>query len=88
MGSVVDAALVGTVLTGNAFVSGVQRHRAERALRRLMAEQTLKARRVAARTADVREVLERAGRDPDLVGRELESLRVKSVPAPGSRPAT
>ena len=86
VGSVVDAALVGTVLTGNAFVSGVQRHRAERALRRLMAEQTLKARRVAARTADVREVLERAGRDTDLVGRELESLRVKSVPAPRLAP--
>jgi cation-transporting ATPase I len=81
VGSVVDAALVGTVLTGNAFVSGVQRLRAEQALRRLMAEQTLKARRVTARTADVREVVERAGRDTGLVGRELESLRVKSVPA-------
>ena len=53
-----------------------------------MAEQTLKARRVAVRTADVREVVDRAGRDTDLVGRELESLRVKSVPAPGSHQAT
>jgi cation-transporting ATPase I len=86
VGSVVDAALVGTVLTGNAFVSGVQRHRAEQALRGLMAEQTLKARRVAARTADVREVVERAGHDIDLVGRELESLRVRSVPAPRLAP--
>ena len=63
-----DAALVATVLTGNAFVSGVQRLSAERALHQLMLEQTVKARRVEARAPDVREVVEHADGDPTRFG--------------------
>ena len=82
VGSLVDAALVATVLTGNAFVSGAQRLSAEQALRQLMAEQTVRARRVEAKAADVRAVVERAGDDPDAARRELDSLHVRSRPAP------
>ncbi|HEY5832557.1 HAD-IC family P-type ATPase [Streptomyces sp.] len=46
VGSTVDAALVGGVTVGNAAISGVQRLRAERALRSLLLTQRQTARRV------------------------------------------
>ena len=46
VGSGLDAILVGSVMTGNALISGVQRVRAERALRRLSLEQEVLARRL------------------------------------------
>ncbi|WP_067913994.1 cation-translocating P-type ATPase [Actinomadura rubrobrunea] len=46
VGSGVDAALVGGVMAGNALVSGLQRARAERALRGLLLDQRPPARRV------------------------------------------
>ena len=48
VGSGVDAALVGGVTAGNALVSGIQRARAERALRGLLLGQRAPARRVRA----------------------------------------
>ncbi|MBL3671805.1 hypothetical protein JL475_39410, partial [Streptomyces sp. M2CJ-2] len=47
VGSSVDSALVGGVMIGNAAVSGVQRMRAERALRGLLLAENTNARRVA-----------------------------------------
>ncbi|HKC26450.1 MAG TPA: cation-translocating P-type ATPase, partial [Jatrophihabitans sp.] len=44
LGSPVDAALVGSVLTGNALLSAVQRHRAEHRVRSLLAGQSPAAR--------------------------------------------
>ncbi|GAA3929005.1 cation-translocating P-type ATPase [Actinomadura viridis] len=44
MGSVMDAALIGTVLGVNAFISGAQRAGAERALRRLVRLSTVRIR--------------------------------------------
>ncbi|WP_285695383.1 cation-translocating P-type ATPase [Actinomadura sp. NBRC 104412] len=46
VGSGVDAALVGGVMAGNALISGIQRSRAERALRGLLLGQRAPARRV------------------------------------------
>jgi cation-transporting ATPase I len=46
VGSGVDAALVGGVMTGNALISGVQRMRAERSLRQLLAGEQPRARLV------------------------------------------
>ncbi|XVQ08645.1 HAD-IC family P-type ATPase [Spirillospora sp. CA-255316] len=46
VGSGIDAALVGGVMAGNALISGVQRARAERALRGLLLGQRAPARRV------------------------------------------
>ncbi|QKW38047.1 cation-translocating P-type ATPase [Actinomadura sp. NAK00032] len=48
VGSSVDAALVAGVMTGNAFIGGAQRMRAERALGELMLGQQVHARRVPA----------------------------------------
>jgi cation-transporting P-type ATPase I len=45
VGSTVDAALVASVMTGNALISGAERMRAERALRRLLLEEQVVARR-------------------------------------------
>ncbi len=45
VGSTVDAALVASVMTGNALISGAERMRAERALRRLLLEERVVARR-------------------------------------------
>jgi cation-transporting ATPase I len=47
VGSAVDAALVGGVMTGNALIGGVQRVSAERALRALLFSERLPARQVA-----------------------------------------
>ncbi|NEE01995.1 cation-translocating P-type ATPase [Phytoactinopolyspora halotolerans] len=52
VGSGVDGILVGSVMTGNAMLSGVQRLRAERALRELTAEQEVVARRVVVEDLD------------------------------------
>jgi len=52
VGSGIDAVLVGAVLGGNALVSGTQRVRAERALRRLFLEQEILARRLQRRRDD------------------------------------
>ena len=46
VGSTVDAALVASVMTGNALISGAERMRAERALRRLLIEEQVVARRL------------------------------------------
>jgi cation-transporting P-type ATPase I len=46
VGSTVDAALVASVMVGNALISGSQRMRAERALRRLLLSEEIMARRV------------------------------------------
>ncbi|WP_345024627.1 cation-translocating P-type ATPase, partial [Actinomadura keratinilytica] len=48
VGSGVDAGLVGGVMAGNALISGVQRARAERALRELLLDQRPPVRRVRA----------------------------------------
>ena len=45
VGSSVDAALVASVMTGNALISGTERMRAERALRQLLLEEQVAARR-------------------------------------------
>ena len=47
VGSGVDAALVGGVMAGNALIGGVQRVRAERALRSLLFSERLPAQRIA-----------------------------------------
>jgi cation-transporting P-type ATPase I len=47
VGSGVDAALVGGVMAGNALISGVQRMRAERALRTLLLDERPPARRLS-----------------------------------------
>jgi cation-transporting ATPase I len=52
VGSSVDALLVAAVMSGNALVSGVQRVRAERALRRLFLEQEVPARRLRRHSGD------------------------------------
>ncbi|WP_162453369.1 cation-translocating P-type ATPase [Phytoactinopolyspora mesophila] len=46
VGSALDGVLVGAVLTGNVLISGGQRLRVERALRHLLAEQEISARRL------------------------------------------
>ena len=51
VGSGADAALVGSVMTGNALISSGQRMQAERALQRLLAGEEVKARRVILPTA-------------------------------------
>jgi cation-transporting ATPase I len=82
VGSAVDAVLVGTVLTGNAFVSGAQRWRAERSLNRLLVEQTVTAHRVRRSARDARDVLASAAQDPDRAQEALEALPLKKVRAP------
>jgi cation-transporting P-type ATPase I len=82
VGSAVDAALVGTVVTGNAFVSGAQRWRAERSLDRLMVEQTLTAHRVRRGAREADGVLRAAVEKPHEARDELESLPLKKVRAP------
>jgi cation-transporting ATPase I len=52
VGSGVDALLVAAVMGGNALVSGVERVRAERALRHLFLEQELPARRLRRHSGD------------------------------------
>ncbi|NED96566.1 cation-translocating P-type ATPase [Phytoactinopolyspora alkaliphila] len=52
VGSGIDGVLVGAVMTGNALISGVQRVRVERALRGLLAEQEVQARRVLVESLD------------------------------------
>jgi cation-transporting ATPase I len=82
VGSAMDAVLVGTVLTGNAFVSGAQRWRAERSLNRLLVEQTVTAHRIRRSAREAREVLRSAAEDPAAARDGIESLPLKKVRAP------
>ena len=81
VGSVVDAVLVAAVLTGNAVISGAQRLRAEQALRSLLVEQRISARRVR-RDADARAAVRSACSQPDEAREALDSLPLETVPAP------
>jgi cation-transporting ATPase I len=61
LGSVMDSVLVGSVMTGNAVVGGVQRMRTEQALRDLPLREQLEARRVRREPGDpASELVERA----------------------------
>ncbi|MFL6128820.1 MAG: hypothetical protein ACJ73E_07125, partial [Mycobacteriales bacterium] len=77
VGSGLDAILVASVMTGNALVSGVQRVRAERALRRLLLEQEVLARRLP-HSRDVTTTSEA------VTG--LESVPLETVPATALTP--
>ena len=81
VGSFLDALLVGTVLGGNAVISGAQRYHAEQALQQLMVEQTLTAQRLR-RTPATREAAQAAARDSAAALESLEPLPSKAVPAP------
>jgi cation-transporting ATPase I len=81
VGSVLDAALVGTVLGGNALISGAQRYHAEQALQKLMVEQTLTAQRLR-RTPETRQAAEAAAQDATRALETLEPLASKTVAAP------
>ncbi|GLZ12395.1 putative cation-transporting ATPase I [Actinomadura sp. NBRC 104425] len=78
VGSGVDAGLVGGVMAGNALISGVQRARAERALRELLLDQRPPVRRVRAD----------GGRRPwdDPRVRRCEPVPTDGVPAAELRP--
>lgn len=83
VGSAVDGVLVGAVLAGNAVISGIQRVRAERALRGLVRSQELWARRLH---IDDLDELESAEVEPvrarDLVPGDVIELRTADlVPA-------
>ena len=72
VGSGIDALLVAAVMSGNALVSGAQRVRAERALRRLFLEQEVAARRLRRSRRDDATVETVAG---------LADVPLESVPA-------
>ena len=75
VGSGVDALLVGAVMTGNALISGTQRVRAERALRRLFLEQETTARRLRRNRGDPATHETVAGLDAV----PLETVRARSL---------
>ena len=81
VGSAIDAFLVGTVLTGNAFVSGAQRWRAERSLNQLLVEQSVTAHRVRRSARDLRDVLRSAREDTHDARQGLEALPLRKVRA-------
>jgi cation-transporting P-type ATPase I len=77
VGSSVDALLVAAVMSGNALVSGVERVRAERALRRLFLEQEVPARRLRRHSGDPATAETVAG---------LGSVPLQTVPASALSP--
>jgi len=77
VGSGLDAILVAAVMTGNALISGLQRVRAERALRRLLLEQEVLARRLP-HSRDVTSTVEAVS--------GLESVPLETVPATALTP--
>jgi cation-transporting ATPase I len=77
VGSSIDALLVAAVMSGNALLSGVQRVRAERALRRLFLEQEVPARRLRRHSGD-------AGTAKMVAG--LGSVPLQTVPASALSP--
>src|SRR6266511_3258589 len=78
VGSGFDTMLVAAVMGGNALISGVQRIRAERALRRLFSEQEIVARRLRRSRRDGTAAETVAG---------LEAVPLETVPASALSPA-
>ncbi|MGK5639390.1 HAD-IC family P-type ATPase [Streptomyces sp. URMC 126] len=75
VGSTVDSALVGGVMTGNALISGVQRLRAERALRGLLLAERPTARRLRWAPPDPSDAA------PEGLFASLAAAPVETVPA-------
>jgi cation-transporting ATPase I len=82
VGSALDAVLVATVMSGNAFISGAQRWRAEQSLRRLLGEQTVTAHRVSRDAPNADGLLVKAAQNPDDAREVLDSLPLTKVRAP------
>ncbi|QTT77048.1 cation-translocating P-type ATPase [Streptomyces mobaraensis NBRC 13819 = DSM 40847] len=74
VGSTVDSALVGGVMTGNALISGVQRLRAERALSGLLLAERPTAHRLSWSPGP-------SGAAPDALLRSMAAAPVRTVPA-------
>ena len=72
VGSAIDAVLVAMVLSGNAFISGAQRWRAEQSIRQLLVAQTVTAHRVRRSALASGDVLKTATQDPDRAREALE----------------
>ena len=85
VGSLLDALLVGWVLSGNAFLSGAQRLRAERSLQQLLVDQTLGAERLSS-SSGARSAVDAACQDPAGAVEQLDSVAPEAVPAPSLRP--